>query len=363
VRLDRVSIPKDAEERAWQVVRTAFEERTPAPRERHLLRPVLVLAAVAAVAGIAASPPGRALISSVRQAVGVKKAQPALFSLPASGRLLVVSHSGPWVVQPDGSKRLLGHYRDASWSPFGRYVVATQKNELVALDPKGNVRWTLARHDVRFPRWTGTHTDTRISYMSGPVPHVVAGDGTNDRVFCFTLAEKVAPLWRPGARRVLAIVARNHAVYAIDIDGCRLVWRSLDLVKPRPLGWSSDGMRLLVLTQRGLLALREGKPLSAPVRAVAAAFRPGTHEIAVIRTRAGASEVALGKRLLFRGTGEFRDLAWSPDGRWLLVTWPTADQWVFVRASGARRIVAVSGITRQFGGGGFPRIAGWCCAH
>ena len=83
---------------------------------------------------------------------------------------------------------------------------------------------------------------------------------------------------------------------------------------------------------------------------------------AAIRQRGAASEVVAGGRVVFRGTGEFRDVARSPDGRWLLVTWPTADQWVFVRTDGRRKIEAVSGITRQFGGGSFPRIAGWCCA-
>ena len=52
---------------------------------------------------------------------------------------------------------------------------------------------------------------------------------------------------------------------------------------------------------------------------------------ATIRQRGAASEVVAGGRVVFRGTGEFRDVARSPDGRWLLVTWPTADQWVFVR--------------------------------
>ena len=83
---------------------------------------------------------------------------------------------------------------------------------------------------------------------------------------------------------------------------------------------------------------------------------------ATIRRRGAASEVVTEGRVVFRGTGEFRDAARTPDGRWLLVTWPTADQWVFVRLSGRRKIVAVSGITDQFGGGAFPRIAGWCCA-
>jgi hypothetical protein len=60
---------------------------------------------------------------------------------------------------------------------------------------------------------------------------------------------------------------------------------------------------------------------------------------------------------LFAGTGAFTGVAWSADGRWLLVPWRDADQWVFLRVAGARRIRAVSNVSRQFGG--FPRIATW----
>jgi hypothetical protein len=362
VRLDQGPLPEGAEKRTWDVVRAAFEERTPTPPERHLLAPALVIAAVAVVAGLVASPPGRAVLGQLREAVGVKKAEPALFSVPAPGRLLVESGTGPWIVQADGSKRRLGAWREASWSPFGRFVAVARVNELAALEPDGDVRWSLARRGVRLPRWGGNMVDTRIAYLRGPAPRVVAGDGTDDRAICFTLVAPVAPVWRPGSRRVLALVARNQAVYALDVDGCGLRWRSVDLPEPRSLEWSSDGTRLLVLTRSGLVVLRKGRAVSTekgPI--VAAAFRPGTHEVAVIRTRAGASEVALGQRVLFRGTGAFQQLAWSPDGRWLLVTWPTADQWIFVRVAGQRKIVAVSGITRQFGGGPFPSIAGWCC--
>jgi hypothetical protein len=63
-------------------------------------------------------------------------------------------------------------------------------------------------------------------------------------------------------------------------------------------------------------------------------------------------------RRLFRVTGRIGQIAWSPNGRWLLVTWPDADQFLFVHG---RRIHAVSGITRQFGGGSFPTLGGWCC--
>ena len=114
-----------------------------------------VALAVVVVAGLL-SPPGRAVLDEIREVVGVEEAQPALFSLPAPGRLLVTADSGAWVVDEDGSKRLLGDYREASWSPFGRFVVATRANELVALEPDGTVRWSLARPDVRLPRWGGT---------------------------------------------------------------------------------------------------------------------------------------------------------------------------------------------------------------
>ena len=50
--------------------------------------------------------------------------------------MLAVSSRGPWVVDPDGSKRLLGAYRSATWSPFGRFIVATKANELDTLEPE-----------------------------------------------------------------------------------------------------------------------------------------------------------------------------------------------------------------------------------
>ena len=75
-----------------------------------------------------------------------------------------------------------GATAEASWSPFGRFVVAARPNELAALTPDGEVRWTLARPDVRLPRWGGTRTDTRIAYFSGGELRVVGGDGKGDRL-------------------------------------------------------------------------------------------------------------------------------------------------------------------------------------
>ena len=156
----------DAAARAWTVVRAAHAEREPVAWSTRRARPLLAAAAAFAVVAAALTPPGRAVLQDVREAIGVERSAPALFSLPAPGRLLVDSADGVWVVQPDGSKRLLPGYRAASWSPFGHFVAAERANEVAALEPDGDVRWTLARPNVRYPTWGGTRTDTRVAYVT-----------------------------------------------------------------------------------------------------------------------------------------------------------------------------------------------------
>lgn len=358
----------EAREHAWRVVSAAFagRERIAWPR-RHARGLALGIAVLGILAG-ALSSPGRAVLDSVRRAVGVERAQPALFSLPAPGRLLVSSRSGIWIVQQDGSKRLLRGYREASWSPFGRFLVAARRNELVALDAKGGVRWSLARPHVRFPRWAGSRSDTRIAYLSGSRLHLVAGDGTGDVDLCGDpAAAPVAPAWRPGTRRLLAYATTRGRIYVLDADRCSLEWRSPTHEVPTQLRWSSDGERLLALGPDGLRVYdRRGREVardnpSEGTREADAVFLPGTHELAVIRIHGAQSDVFLlgGGRLLFRGPGIFQDLTWSPDGRRLLVGWRSADQWLFIPFPRPGRVVAVSNIGRTFGG--FPHVAGWCC--
>jgi hypothetical protein len=216
--LERIEIPGEhaARERSWAVVRAAFAERESTPQRRSWKPVAAIAVALVVVAGLL-SPPGRAVLDGVREVVGVENAQPALFSLPAPGRLLVTADSGVWVVDEDGSKRRLGGYREASWSPFGRFVVASRPNELVALTPSGEVRWTLARPDVRFPRWGGTRTDTRIAYLSRGALRVVGGDGRGDRLLDRLAAER-APAWQPGRGHRLAYARRNGTVRVVDAD-------------------------------------------------------------------------------------------------------------------------------------------------
>jgi dipeptidyl aminopeptidase/acylaminoacyl peptidase len=368
------------EDRAWEVVRRAFEERTPSPRRRRAGNRLLlagVAALGAAAVGIAVvTPPGHAVLERVRRAVGIENAAPALGSLPARGRLLVVAPGGggAWVVNPDGLKRRLGDYDDATWSPHGLYVVATTRTDLVALDVGHGVRWSLPRPGAFWPRWEGTLTDTRIAYMTPGGLRVVAGDGTGDKLLDRHPGQ-VAPAWDPLRLHTLAYLS-GKAIVLRDTDSGRTVWRSPLSTRPTALAWSSDG-RLLAVVSPHRIALLDAaghvlRTYSALTeRFVDAAFRPASDDLAVSVRQGDQSRLTLvhadgaqPMRVLFAGPGRFGDFAWSPDGRWLLVDWPTANQWLFLHGS---RVRAVANIERQFprpdqAGPGLRLDGRWCCA-
>jgi hypothetical protein len=327
------------------------------------------------VVAAAVSPPGRAVFHSVRVAVGIEHAEPALFSLPAAGRLLVVSadDGGVWLVKSNGFMRRLGTYSDAEWSPHGLYVIATERNELVALDPDGGVRWQLARHDPSWPRWEGTRTDTRIAYLAKSGLRVVAGDGSGDHLLD-AYAGDVPPAWDPARLHTVAYYS-GGAIVLRRADG-PVVWRAPINVLPSYLEWSSDGRYLAVASTKQIVVLdRHGRVdrtismLGAELRQ--ATFEPGTHDVAVVVRSAGRSEVRVvdvdhpGRaRLLFAGPGTFGDVEWSPTGGWLLVNWPDANQWVFIKG---KQVRAVANIRQQFaradGLGPLLELSGrWCCA-
>ena len=370
-RLESIEIPGETEarRRAWSVVFVSFADRQPVERPSRRLRVALAVAIVATALAAVLSPPGQAVLDEIRQTVGIDRAQPALFSLPSPGQLLVASDAGIWVVQENGSKRLLGPYREASWSPFGRFVVAARENELAALESAGDVRWTLSRPGVRFPRWTGTERDTRIAYVDRTGIRVVAGDGTGDRLVVPGARGPIA--WQPRAGFVLAFADPRGRVLLIDTGSADVLWRGNRDGRVVALEWSSDGRRLVALrtqarddisvyTARG--ALFTGfRALRGAVSAVA--VEPQSHEQAVAVVTNGRSQLLMPgvRRSALSGPGALEQLAWSPDGRWLLVGWPSADQWVFVRADG-NRIRAVSNVAEQFRSGSFPRVEGWCCS-
>jgi hypothetical protein len=70
------------------------------------------------------------------------------------------------------------------------------------------------------------------------------------------------------------------------------------------------------------------------------------------------------RRVAFTVSGRLTRPTWSPDGRWLLVGWPAADQWLFIDADRPRHREYFGHISEQFdpggtGAGSFPRAAGW----
>src|SRR5579884_422313 len=93
-----------AEERGWTVIAAAFAEREPVSRRRlPVAAMVAVTAAVAALAAVAFTPPGHAVVTSVRRAIGLAHADRVLSALPTHGRVL----AGAWIVGADGSTRHL----------------------------------------------------------------------------------------------------------------------------------------------------------------------------------------------------------------------------------------------------------------
>jgi hypothetical protein len=383
--LQQVDIPGEsaAAERAWGVVREAFgaRERIRWPVRRRGL--VVALATAGAIAVAALTPPGQAVVDRVRDAVGSTPSQHALVRLPATGHLLVLSQSGPWVVKEDGSKRLLGDFEDASWSPRGLYVVAAQGERLVTLDPEsGDMRWSLARTArVKDPRWSGGGLDTRIAFRAGSALHVVAGDGSPDAV----LVEPVAPLapaWKPDSH-VLAYAGLDGVIHVLDVDSRRELWHTRRITGIRRLSFSANG-ELLVLTARRAKLYRPPRAIARVGRGhtlLDATVLPGGRVIYADYDRMSDSTTlklssctTAGACLLipdiqvFQGAGRIDDLVGSPDGRWLAAAWPEADQLLFFRLlPRIGRVVAASNIAREFspgavGGAPFPHIAGWAPA-
>lgn len=364
-----------AERRAWTLLRAAFDQREPAPRRTHVARPLLVFAAGVALLAAVLNPP---VLNAIRDAVGRTKEKKAvvyrhaLFSLPAPGRLLVDTARGPWLIRADGGRRLLGRYHGASWSPRGLYVAALGPHDLVALEPNGTIRWSLARSGrLAAPRWSPElEGSTRIAYLRGSTLRVVAGDGTDDRLVD-RFVSAVAPAWRPGTQFVVAYQAATGRVRVVETDAGKLLWRSFRLPQLVSLAWSTDGMRLLALTQRSLSVLgRDGRRIGRaqlPARAIAAQFEPGGHRIALLLRYPQQSAVVLrdgdalagAGRIVFSAAGRFGTLAWSPNGRWLLAGWQSADAFLFLTPDGKQHLV--SDIAQQLGA--FPSVpaAGWCC--
>lgn len=402
-----------ARERSWRVVRAAYGAYEPPPRRRSRVTPALVVALMAATgAGVAAaSAPQSDLGRWVRGVLGAgeRDARPVLGHVPGGGRLLVQAGASAWLVSSDGAKRRLGAYAGTAWSPHGLFVVGWRGRELTAMDPGGTVRWSLApREGIASARWAPVD-GFRIAYVAGSELRIVNGDGSGDRGYG-AASPRVAPAWRPDDAHVLAYADGRGRVSVVAVDARRRIWRAAppnearaaaatpegarrvaaapdgaravaaEPEEVRSLAWSPSGRRLLVVTSRRLVIFDaagrrlRARAIPAGFAVTAAEWSPRGGEIAVVRSAAGRSELVLAapaaerglrERVLFTGPGRFGAPAWSPGAQRLLLPWPDADQWLFLRPHGGARLTAVANIADQFGPGrlrpAFPRDVQWCC--
>jgi dipeptidyl aminopeptidase/acylaminoacyl peptidase len=388
-----VPIPDEhgARERGWRVVRAGFAGHRPpthAARVPARLGIAIALAALALV--LVLTPAGAKVVDAVRDVVepGAENARPTLTSLPAPGNLLVTSPEGAWIVHRDGSKRLLGPYEDATWSPSGLYVAVTRGRELTAVDPVGSVRWSVpSERPVSDPAWSPS--GIRVAYLSGTSLRIVVGDGSDDHLLANRVA-KVAPVWRPLRKpvpvtetvpgtNVVTYVDRDGRVTLRDAVSGRVLWRTHPYGPPiRALEWSADRTRVLVRTDSFVDFLdTRGRTVSrVTMPTIDASMSPDGSQVAFVRrTKSEDSRLlVIGRdgggapQSLLSGPGRITTPTWSPDGNLLLVAWPDADQWIFNDPAHPRRVDPVGRISRQFDPGAtgrpsFPQIRGWCCAR
>ena len=404
LREQRVPGEDEATERSWEVVRAAMAERDEAlvgARRRSRVGVALgALASAGAVLAIALTPAGAEVREWMADAVDpAEVSEPAdrrgLTSVPSGGSLLVGSRAGQWVVDEGGERRLLGDYSSAAWSPSGLFVAVARESELAAVEPDGDVRWSIEASG------SGPVSDQvwapgccRVAFRSGESLHVVDGSGAGERQVAERVAA-IAPAWMPvpyddASRNVLAYADVDDILRISDVDSGEEL-ASLPLTRrPLSLSWL-DRDRILVVARDLIEVVRVGggksRTLYRPERGriKAASAGPGG-ELAVVVSSRGGGEAAPGRvrsslglveaaedgrdpasRELFSGLGRFDGPVFSPNGERIQLGLRDLDQWVFASPKRGVDPIAVGDVSQQFepgsGGGAtpLPHVADWCC--
>jgi hypothetical protein len=368
----------EAAARSWSVVEAALAERGPAPRPRRVVLRLALVAALLCVGLVAALTPAGAEVGhwiEDRFAERGDPAGPAFAGLPAGGSVLMTSRTGAYAIDADGGAQWVGAFTEVGWSPRGKHVVGVQGRRLEAVDPTGIVKWTLARQRrVHHPAWS-TGLGYAVAYLEGRTLRVVAGTGdpSTDRALRRGVAA-VTPAWRPRSDQVLTYATAGGAIETLEVVSGRALWRARSGASGRPvaLAWSRSGRRLVALSSRSVTVLDASghvlRTIALPALGRELALHPSGRRAAVV---VGSAAVG-GTRVLdvpLRGAGRPRQLfqggvdglAWSRDGRRLLLAWRDADEWLLLGPGGRVRR-ALHGVSGELGAaGGFPRVAGWCC--
>jgi hypothetical protein len=217
---------------------------------------------------------------------------------------------------------------------------------------------------------------------------VTAADGTGDHSIAAETAA-VPPAWSPLGVSDLAYVDGSGELRFADGESGATLGARAALPGVVDLEWGNDGAAVLEASRAAVrlrpvrveklaegigvgaeqrLALPEG----AVVRDAALSPRGGTVAALVSLGRARGERSAIllfdlhsgASQRLLSVPGRLSELAFSPDGRRLLIAWPEADQWLFLPTDRGKGR-AVGEVAAAFAPGGgttaFPKVEGWCC--
>jgi len=395
--LGAVEVPDAAaaERRGRAVVEAAFAERlaSGAPRRSgpaRLPRLAVAVALATLVAALLLSPAGAAVRDWVGE-VFDGGGETGLREIPGGGRLLVQSEGGPWVVGPDGSRRLLGGYEETTWSPHGLFLAVVSGRTLTAVEPNGTPRWSLSAPGRVFgPRWSPSGLE--IAYRSGSSLRVTGADARGDHRIASRVAA-VSPAWSPLSAPQLAYLGADGRLRIAASASGEVLAAAPALPALESIEWSASAAGYGLLLEVGAAALQvrqtvvgklAGTTVLGPPRRLDlpgatelrdAALSPDGRTVAALVLVEGPRGARSVVRLIDSRDGSFRrlyslagdgltELAWSPDGSRLLVADPRRDQWLFLRR-GPYEGRSFDGIAAAFSPGrapaGFPTVEGWCC--
>jgi dipeptidyl aminopeptidase/acylaminoacyl peptidase len=195
------------------------------------------------------------------------------FSWAPEGQRIVVGGGHLEIVDTDGRSLLQltqGSY-DAypAWSPNGREIAFRRAGGAVwVIAAEGGPPKLLARdspprgRDVASRRITWSPDGSRLAFVARRGPgnrgddqiHVVASDGTGERVLAGSKADEEEPIWSPNGTQIAfsSGLGRQRDVYVVHADGTKKVNVTSSRGWDGEPAWSPDGATLSFEREAGL---------------------------------------------------------------------------------------------------------------